>query len=435
MENADDSTDLRVASFAYYLDSAKDNCKKSKSNSKLPLNDDSFSSSRDIQDSLTNRRVDSLSYRNTSENLVFKVPGPVQDPTASFSFCQEIPEDRKINVFDADKYFNMKPEHRAGVPKHGSKNKDIPFLAPNSRLGTQSLSSEESSRNSHAALFPGHGSRPNQKKTFGQRILGGFSCPGPCFHRKDVCINEIVADGTAYYGSKPTRVDTLAFIPPPDLVTVDTLAVMKQLQILEESRNSIEVFGSGSAAKWKRDVATNMERKLSMLTWDAIPKGSQSHRSSTIGHSTFCDDMASDASSDLFEIENISGSMYLPFTTTDQATDDQVSSCMSPISHYPPSEASIQWSVVTASAADFSSVLSFNDETSEDALGKNIAGGASSKTRGGEAKEGPKTRPGVGGILRCKNLRAVEVDENACLQVPNQDFHSRRERFYKELHV
>ncbi|XP_073037944.1 protein PHYTOCHROME KINASE SUBSTRATE 1-like [Primulina eburnea] len=455
MENADDSTSLRVASFAYYLDIAKDN-HKTKSNSKPPLNVTGFSSSRDSQDSLANLRLDSFSYRNTSENFVFKVPGPVQDPTASFGFCQEIPKDGEISVFGADRYFNMKLDHQAGVPKHDFKNKvmaDIPFLGPNARLRTPSLCSEESRWNSQGALFPSVsriGTQTKQKKAFGRRIFAGFGCPGPCFHRKDVSINEMVADGTAYYGSKPARtgserVDTLTFIPPPNLVTEDTSAVKKQLQILVEPRNSIEVFGSRSAASLKGDVATNMERKLSMLTWDAIPKGGkQNHRTSTIGHSTSLDDMASDASSDLFEIENTSGSMYLPLTA-DQATDDQMSSCMSPMSHYAPSEASIQWSVVTASAADFSSVLSFNDErrvdVEEDVLGviaKNIANSTgSSKARGGEARGGPKTRPGGGGgILRCKNYKAVEVAEDACLQVPNQDFHSgKREIFYKELHV
>ncbi|XP_073128301.1 protein PHYTOCHROME KINASE SUBSTRATE 3-like isoform X2 [Henckelia pumila] len=428
METADDNTGLRVASFAYYLDSAKDNY-KSKSNSKPPLNVTGFSSSRDSQDSHTNPRVDSFSYRNTSENFVFKVPGPVQDPTTSFSFCQEIPKDGEISVFGADRYFNMKLEHQAGSPKLDFKNKmmtDIPFLGPNARLRTPSLCSEASSWNSKGALFQ---SLPRveakQKKTLGRRIFARFGCPGPCFHRKDVFINQMVADGAAYYGSKPTRtgserVDTLAFIPPPpNLVTQDTSAAKKQLQILEESRRSIEVFGSGSAASLKGDVATHMERKLSMLTWDAIPKGAagQNHRSASstvIGHSTFCDDMASDASSDLFEIENISGSIYLPQTTD----HDQMSSCMSPISHYAPSEASIQWSVVTASAADFSSVLSFNDERCvdvvEDVLAKNIASSTgSSKTRGCE----PKTRSGGGGILRCKNYKAVEVAEDACLQI------------------
>ncbi|KAL0342634.1 UNVERIFIED_CONTAM: protein PHYTOCHROME KINASE SUBSTRATE 3 [Sesamum calycinum] len=106
-----------------------------------------------------------------------------------------------------------------------------------------------------------------------------------------------------------------------------------------------------------------MERKLSMLTWDAIPKG-QNLPTSTVGSGTICDDMASDASSDLFEIENISGSMYPVQLTAGIAADD-MSICMSPASQYAPSEASIQWSVVTASAADYSSVLSdYNDETS-----------------------------------------------------------------------
>ncbi|MCI01260.1 protein PHYTOCHROME KINASE SUBSTRATE 1, partial [Trifolium medium] len=60
------------------------------------------------------------------------------------------------------------------------------------------------------------------------------------------------------------------------------------------------------------------------------------------------DDAASDASSDLFEIESLKGKSSNNFLT--RQTSDAASSCVSP-NNYAPSEASIEWSVVTASAA------------------------------------------------------------------------------------
>ncbi|KAL0285663.1 UNVERIFIED_CONTAM: protein PHYTOCHROME KINASE SUBSTRATE 3 [Sesamum angustifolium] len=133
-----------------------------------------------------------------------------------------------------------------------------------------------------------------------------------------------------------------------------------------------------------------MERKLSMLTWDAIPKG-QNLTTSTVGSGTICDDMASDASSDLFEIENISGSIIT----------------------VRPSEASIQWSVVTASAADYSSVLSdYNDETSVSVMGDKTSRIHATVARNRGGKEAQKSRPG--GLLGCKSHKAVDVAENVC---------------------
>ncbi|KAL2513949.1 protein PHYTOCHROME KINASE SUBSTRATE 3 [Forsythia ovata] len=70
-----------------------------------------------------------------------------------------------------------------------------------------------------------------------------------------------------------------------------------------------------------------MEGKLSMLTWDAIRKR-QNLPTSTLGSITICEYLASDVSSDLFEIENIYGTLF-PLLTADQETDN-MSICMSP---------------------------------------------------------------------------------------------------------
>lgn len=441
METDHDNMSLRVASFSCYLDTAKENLvhRVSAQETPIPLSSGKtipstikppfnikFSQSKDSQDSLTNLRVDSFSYLNTAgDNFVFEVPGPIQDPTSAFSFSHEIPKDGEIGVFGADKYFNMKLEYQTEV-KHKYKNEgpaNLPQVTSNIRPKTPSLCSEASSWNSQTTLLPdlqGSESQTKHKKAIGRRIFTGFGCRGPCFDKKSVHISEIVAQG-AYYGSKPTRTGSeridhrLALMPVSHPGTED-LTVKKQLKIqdLQESRLSIEVFGSSATSSKGDIIATNMERKLSMLTWDAIPKGKTLPTSSTLGSSTICDDMASDASSDLFEIENVSGSIY-PVLTSEPA--DDISSCMmSPTSLYAPSEASIQWSVVTASAADYSVLSEYNEGRSVSVAGdvisrKNVTN-RSFKTRIEGGKEAQKIRPG--GLLGCKSNKAVDVAENVC---------------------
>lgn len=382
---ADDHS-LRVASFACYLDTARDNMVRrvSAQETNTPPSKPPFGIKFSKNQDQTNLRVDSFSYLNTTNdhNFVFEVPGPIEDPTSAFTFSHEIPKDGEIGVFNADKYFNMKLEYKteSNNSKPASNNQEI-------KPRTHSLCSESTSWNSQSTLLPGNLHRSEslaKKKTNGLRIFAGFGCRGPCFDKKSVHINEIVAQG-AYYAAKGSRVGSERTVHQDD------------------SRPSIEVFGSSNSSKG--GIATNMERKLSMLTWDAIPKG-RTPPSSKNGSTSICDEIASNASSDLFEIENISGSVY----PLEQG--DEMSNCMSPTSLYAPSEASIQWSVVTASAADYSVILDCNDEASVSVAGEvRLMNNRSSKTRIEGGRETKK-----GGLLGCKNLKAVDVAENVCVK-------------------
>ncbi|KAK4427900.1 protein PHYTOCHROME KINASE SUBSTRATE 1 [Sesamum alatum] len=422
MEIDHDNGSLRVASFSYYLDTAKDNnivhrisaqdrtpiplTSARKTNSPAinpPPFSIKFSKPKEGPDHSLSKspRLDSFSYFNTSSdhNLVFEVPGPVQDPTSAFSFSREIPKDRDhMGVFGADRYFNM----NLTEVKHHFKNKG-PGAGSNIGPRTPSFFSDGSSWNSQTGLLPHLQMQTKQKKAVGRNFLTGFGCRGPCFDKRSVHINEIVAS----YGSNHSRAGSERAILMPAVPNhgTETLPVMiKNQQLLrvdqlDEARHSIDVFGS--ATSLKRDkIAANMERKLSMLTWDAIPKSGQNLSTSS---TTICDDMASDASSDLFEIENASGSIHTVLKL--QQEDD-----VSVVSHYAPSEASIQWSVITASAADYSALSDYNDETSVSIAGDmNVANRRSESRRGG-AKEGQKSRGG--GLLGCKSSKAVEVAEN-----------------------
>ncbi|CAF1919912.1 BnaCnng39440D [Brassica napus] len=92
-------------------------------------------------------------------------------------------------------------------------------------------------------------------------------------------------------------------------LNTEPIKIQKQEDLVQ--RKSPEVFGS----------PVNIEKKLTMPPWESRSEGS-------------------DSSSDLFEIDNLTGKPK-PFLTRQ-------------VSDYAPSEVSIEWSVVTESAAGFS---------------------------------------------------------------------------------
>lgn len=390
-------------------------------------------SSNSTKDNLTNLHVESFSsYLKTGEdNFAFKASGaPVRDPTIAFVFPQQASfhnakqlepsksNDGEISIFGADKYFNMQLDYGAaspaGVKYRGRLNEgtvDLPHPKHNSQSGTPSICSESSSWNSQNALLQNlrrNVYQTKQKKMTRMRFLPTFSCQGPCLDKKAVYVNEGIGLGISQPGSKHGVMSPFALSSDPCRTEVQT-HWNDHNQSIEEQRKSLEVFGSGKMGKG--DIAVNLERKLSMLTWDAIPKA-QNLPTTTNGSSTACDDMASDASSDLFEIENISSSEY-GLVNAQTSGDYMSSSCMSPTTQYAPSEVSIEWSVVTASAADYSSVISDYDEKNFGFGGytstRNTAN-KTTKTKNPVSIEVQKTRPGTG-LLGCKSQKAVKVAE------------------------
>lgn len=385
------------------------------------------------KDDLANLRVESFSsYLKTGEdNFAFKASGaPVRDPTIGFVFPPQHSfhnakqlehsksKDGEISIFGADKYFNMQLDYGAvspaGVKYRGRLNEgtvDLPHLKHNSQSGTPSICSESSSWNSQNVLLQNLPRdviyQTKQKKMTRMRFLPTFSCQGPCLDKKAVFVNESIGLGFSQPSKHGLR-SPFALSSGPCGTEVQTHWNDHNLSI-EDQRKSLDVFGSGKMDKG--DIAVNLERKLSMLTWDAIPKA-QNLPTTTNGSSTACDDIDSDASSDLFEIENISNSEY-GLVNTQTSGDYMSSSCMSPTTQYAPSEASIEWSIVTASAADYSSVISDYDEKNFGFGGytssRNTANKVT-KAKNPAGKEVQKTCPSTG-LLGCKSQKAVNVAE------------------------
>ncbi|KAM6569695.1 hypothetical protein CsatB_017680 [Cannabis sativa] len=240
----------------------------------------------------------------------------------------------------------------------------------------------------------------------------------------------------------------------------------------DPNRLSLEVFGSktttskGGDRDDIDDVATNLERKLSVLTWDAIPvkPGNHHHHHHHHQHNKHISsvykiedssyNLDSDASSDLFEIENITAATRSPelLQPPAQATssvlvlkpasrqvllgkNDNMSLHMTPnynsdqyYSSYEPSEASIDWSVVTASAAAADQMMSsavFGYDEKKLTASSSMNTSRATAGRGGVKYYKAARRSGSGGgggfkggrsrqnngILGCKSHKAVRVAE------------------------
>ncbi|KAG6683431.1 protein PHYTOCHROME KINASE SUBSTRATE 3-like [Carya illinoinensis] len=374
--------------------------------------------------------------------LPFPATTPSQTAPSSICVQRTKTEEDEISVFGAERYFSMKLDEDStrSIDSHASKHGlmkdycvDLPNRKAKSRAAIPSLSSE-SSWNSQVALLPGFPRQPFQnteKKVTRKMHFSGFICNRSCSVERSLNIHKHIEHGGIHGIGIRKRANQFDhnqfrqrfqvndelhspnfgrsnrgkyFSFPISSAGVQNSTAKLQLKVDkikdEEPRISLEVFGSHIMNK--SDIAMNLERKLSILTWDAIPKSKK--LSITSGTEGVHEDMGSDASSDLFEIENLSGSENPMFTRQES---DGMSSCMTSTTKYEPSETSIDWSVVTASAAGFLASTGFDERKLEES--NNIHGLAKAKSI--VDKEVPKSRPS--GLLGCKSQKAVSIAETA----------------------
>ncbi|KAK4801104.1 hypothetical protein SAY86_021591 [Trapa natans] len=314
------------------------------------------------------------------ESLVKRLTEPVHPGKV-------VPKDGEIGVFGAEKYSTMSIDYDHGdnsidMSRKGGNHRLDPMYGGGSKMGlpgSPSISSESSSwAGSHTSFLRSiqrslsiNGQR-RRRSSFGdhRRFFAVFGCKKSCTDRKSIHVSDRGSrrDETAVFPSKTKskshsqRCDSKRMEPFAFPVLINKASSDE----VEPPRRSIEVFGSKAGRKRTEGAAVemNLERKLSMLTWDAIPKAQQQVllRNNPPRVMDFTDDMGSEASSELFEIEH----MHISGGTATRMPPS-MTHC------YEPSEASIEWSVVTASQADFSSVLSEYDEKEvvADARGRN----------------------------------------------------------------
>lgn len=148
-------------------------------------------------------------------------------------------------------------------------------------------------------------------------------------------------------------------------------------------RKSPEVFGS----------PVNIERRIFVQKKLTVPQWESRIEE---------EDTKSDSSSDLFEIENLTEKPK-PILGR-QGSDPASPTC------YAPSEVSIEWSIVTASAADFS-VMS---ECATSPVRRNRSSQVPPiHTNTYTAKKAPKSSSsGKGGFLSCKSHKSVMVSSD-----------------------
>ncbi|XAR65183.1 hypothetical protein NMG60_11009205 [Bertholletia excelsa] len=353
-------------------------------------------------------------------------------------------EEGEIGVFTAEKYFNGGIDGESPkIADNGTINShpvtDEPPHAspakPKLKEGTCSIQSE-SSWNSHNALLqnPPKRKASSRQKLSKKSLLASFGCNCYCSDKNSVDIDEQAREPE----SNPNRSSSCGVLQGKAVLTKDhvmniwntgnlapnksrtspwameefhckkiddrglrldreecfnfptmsskpannlTVKVhLREEEQDEKQRKSLEVFGSPVIPNKKSSAS--LENRVNILPWEG-------------------NDIESDASSDLFEIESCpANSNSSPFLLG-QASGG-LSSCVTPRTCYPPSEASIEWSVVTASAADCSVVSDCEDRFSSSGL---------KKPQKLPPKEAEKRRSGI--LAGCKSQKAVTVAEFA----------------------
>ncbi|KAL0737479.1 hypothetical protein Bca4012_013689 [Brassica carinata] len=229
---------------------------------------------------------------------------------------KKAPEDPEIGVFGAEKYFNGDMDSDQSSSVLSLTNTEVERFVVDSKqsekksTGTPSVRSE-SSWNSQSILLqnklvntsnssldekkPNNGQTQkvnNNKKSF----LSNLGCKCVCSDGKSIDVDDKIS-----------------------------VKIQKQDELVQ--RKSPEVFGSPINIEKRVFV----QKKLTVPQWESRIEE---------------EDTKSDSSSDLFEIENLTGKPKPCLGR--QGSDPASPTC------YAPSEVSIEWSIVTASAADFS---------------------------------------------------------------------------------
>ncbi|KAG5521201.1 hypothetical protein RHGRI_033679 [Rhododendron griersonianum] len=417
------------------------------------------------------------SYLNSPEKSIMRKLA--EDPNSLFLGRKKV-EEGEIGVFGAEKYFNglmgeenqrvsnnvrTKTQHQKNAPI------DISHSKPKIQPRTPSVHSE-SSWNSQSGLLQSVKRNPSQrkgKKRNGKNFISILGCSCSCNGKNSVVIDEKGEETNSkkslscggFQGKMGKQERTKTGSDPVDLARIKQSGlnpwVMEEIHckkidemgnglsredcfsfpILNSTpggnpnpmnfqenqdgkrwHNSLEVFGSSVLDKRNKNFLV-LEGNPIMWGWETDSRAEEFEipRSSDAMYN----DNESDASSDLFEIESFanSGNSFL-----ERNGSDEMSSNVTHTTCYAPSEVSIEWSVVTASAAGFSSVISDSEE-----FVSNSKGVTNPRKMGPDGKfsvGGKEMEKRPGNLLGCKSNEAVRVAGDAYMRNKKGNLDSRR---------
>ncbi|XP_071690848.1 protein PHYTOCHROME KINASE SUBSTRATE 2-like [Rutidosis leptorrhynchoides] len=278
-------------------------------------------------------------------------------------------EDDEIGIFGAEKYFKGVIDEeliRTSKVVHNRSNQPQEPCPP-PKPKTPSSVRSESSWNSRRGLLISNNNNDRGKKTSVKSLLTslGFNCND----KASVEINDKKVHVKEPMKQPVKGGDLVQTTKALSSKRVDEDVQAKKFEVDEMNFTFPVLNSSMMEVEQDRKKSFSLERKLNMLKWDGVtPKAENIDLSRNGGQN----DTGSDASSDLFEIESFStneNNMFLAH----QAMENN---------GYAPSEVSVDWSVATASVADFS--------TADDLMTS-------------------RTVKGVGMLLGCKSHKAVRV--------------------------
>ncbi|CAN6484605.1 unnamed protein product [Victoria cruziana] len=325
------------------------------------------------------------------------------------------PKDQEIGVFGAEKYFKGEDDGqlRLGI------------LSPRIYKPVTPSRSSESSANSQAALLRSHQPRteprPEGKQKKNRIVFMGCPCSG----MKSVRTNEekvqetrkTIFDIRAGYPESLSKRIVLGISDPADRIVKLPPELLLRSGRFERARKEADTFPAVNLpGKVPAKVGSDVQKpRISIEVFrpeDVGPRVSSGRRLSSRradalspGAGPRDDDAASDASSDLFELDVVSSQVgsYLRRA---------MSSAASP-SCYEPSEASVEWSVATASMADGSEAG--GRVSGADGRSRGLGSGPGLPLPDG----GNKRRPS---LLGCRNERAVNIAADSLIKPP-ADYH------------